>query len=230
MKLLAQKDIEKSKNEIIRILKVNGFDSKSITVCLASKSPRRRSLLQSIIPKIKTDSVSDKEEFVMFPNMKEIAHYLALQKQKIFLENKKDNRDRFVITSDTIVYYESERKLLGKPENRANAEEMLRYHLGKKQTVASAVVIADRYLERVYSIVDTAEVIFKANAKDMDEPIQQYLALEPPLGPLDKAGAYGVQEELVNRYLIEKVVGDLNTVIGFPLEKFTQKWASIIEL
>lgn len=230
MKLLKQKNIDEIIITIQKHIKKNLIVSKEKSVCLVSKSPRRRECLKAIISDIKTDSVDDKEEPVMFTDMKDIAHYLALQKLKLFLEGKALNKDRFIITSDTIVYYQEENKLLGKPENKEQAEQMLRYHLGKQHTVASAIVLADRYCGKIYSVIDTADVIFRTYKKSMEQYIQKYLQLKPPQGPLDKAGAYGVQETLIKNYFIENVVGDEYTVIGFPMQRFKKLWADVISL
>ena len=230
MRLLKQKDIDEIIITIKKHIKKNLVISDVRSVCLVSKSPRRRECLKSIISDIKTDSVDDKEELVMFSDMKNIAYYLALQKLKLFLEEKVLNKDRFIITADTIVYYQEENKLLGKPENKEQAEQMLRYHLGKQHTVASALVLADRCNGKIYSVVDTADVEFRAYKESMKQYIQKYLQLKPPQGPLDKAGAYGVQETLIKEHFIKSVEGDKNTVIGFPMQRFKKLWADIISL
>ncbi|OGI05793.1 MAG: hypothetical protein A2Y40_02865 [Candidatus Margulisbacteria bacterium GWF2_35_9] len=197
------------------------------SVCLVSKSPRRRECLKEFVSEFNTDLVSEKEELVFFEKMSEVAHYLALQKQKHFLQ-KNINNDRYVITSDTIVYYEPEKKLLGKPRNIKDAENMLRYHLGKQHKVATALVITDRYSGKLHSVVDTTVVRFKPYSRDIESAIQDYLILNPPHGPLDKAGAYGIQEVLIKKNLIEGIEGDESTVIGFPMIKFKKLWDDLL--
>ena len=58
----------------------------------------------------------------------------------------------------------------------------------------------------------------------------KYLQLKPPHGPLDKAGAYGIQEKSIKNHFIEKIIGDESTVIGFPIISFKKVWLTLMNL
>ena len=173
-------------------------------VVLASKSPRRQSLIQGLdIPyEIRTKEVDE----TWPPHLKrhEVAVFLAELKAEAF----EPAEDEIVITSDTIVALGD--RIIEKPKDVADAMRMLRDLSGQVHTVYTAVAFRSR--EKLHSFYDATEVHFRELT---DEEIEYYAN---KYQPLDKAGAYGVQE-WIGYVAVERMVGSYFTVMGFPVHK-----------
>jgi len=189
------------------------------SIQLVSRSPRRKDILSKIFREVEVVDFDFDEKISEGLNLLEIPSFLAAKKMKQFLNSEKPKMDT-IITADTIVFYPETATILGKPKNLVEADKMLRYHFGREQLVVTSVCYFNSKKNIKKIITDEAIVKFKEYQKIPEEIIHKYLQLLPPIGPLDKAGAYGIQEEEVFNYMIESVSGDINTVIGFPLEKF----------
>jgi septum formation protein len=113
---------------------------------------------------------------------------------------------------DTIVWLNN--RVLNKPENKDEAFKMLKSISGNKHTVYTGVCIKSNNIEKVF--YEASEVYFY---KLSDELIGYYL--ENYL-PLDKAGAYGIQE-FIGYVGIRKIEGCYYNVMGFPVAKFIQE-------
>ena len=150
-------------------------------IILASKSPRRQELLRlmDIDFRIVLKDVDESYPDNLTPE--EIAVYIAEKKARAFDE---DINDEVVLTADTIVAVDG--KILGKPEDAAHAAEMLQMLSGKVHRVVTGVCLL--YKHRYNLFHDVSEVFFR---KLTDEEIQLYVS---KYLPLDKAGAYGIQE------------------------------------
>ena len=115
------------------------------------------------------------------------------------------NRDCVVIGCDTVV--DDNGKLLGKPLNESHARQMLGELSGKTHLVHSGVCIV--YPQGIVAFTDTSAVTFRTlTSKEIDD----YVATG---SPLDKAGAYGVQDS----GFVCNIDGSYNNVVGFPTEK-----------
>ena len=113
-----------------------------------------------------------------------------------------------VVAADTIVALDGE--LLGKPEDEADAQRMLRALSGKTHQVATGVCIMRG--KHVDSFVDITDVTFYALS---DAEIDAYVATGEPM---DKAGSYGIQGQH-GRMLVERIDGDFYNVMGLPVAK-----------
>lgn len=137
----------------------------------------------------------------------EIPSYLAAKKaaaqKELLMENE------ILITADTVVWINDH--VLNKPENIEEAAAMLREISGNVHTVYTAVCLSSR--ERSHTFVEGTEVHFHPLT---EKEIQYYLE---HYRPLDKAGAYGIQE-FIGYIGIQKVVGDFYNVVGFPVQRF----------
>jgi septum formation protein len=185
--------------------------SKDYNIILASKSPRRRELLESMGYEFKSISIDADESYPENLKAEQIAVYISEKKAAAYdINNPKD----LVICSDTIVWNDD--KALGKPENADQAEEMLKSLSGKKHQVISAITI--RTIDKTISEYDIADVYFKDLS---DDEIKFYI---DNFKPFDKAGAYGIQE-WIGMIGIEKIEGSYFTVMGLP----THKLYSILE-
>ncbi|MBY4796960.1 Maf family protein [Collinsella sp. AGMB00827] len=120
-----------------------------------------------------------------------------------------------IIGADTIVILNQ--KILGKPQDNAQAHEMLRALSGKTHLVATAVCIAagGRLAHVLDAFVDVCEVEFWELS---DTEIDTYIASGEPM---DKAGAYGIQG-IGGRKLVKGIHGDFYTVVGLPIARLAR--------
>ena len=117
--------------------------------------------------------------------------------------------DQLLITADTIVWLNGH--MLGKPHDEAEAITMLRTLSGKTHQVYTAVTFAQKSISSSLStVVDRTDVTF---ADLTDEEIAHYVA---KYRPLDKAGAYGVQE-WIGYVACTAMNGSYFNVMGFPV-------------
>lgn len=123
-----------------------------------------------------------------------------------------------VIGADTIVVLDNQ--ILGKPQNAGHACEMLRSLSGNTHTVISAVCLirtgsepAEGRFQGMRLFSEATEVTFGTLS---DAEIQRYVAGG---SPMDKAGAYGIQDDL-GALFVAHISGDYYTVVGFPMRRF----------
>lgn len=193
------------------MLDLNGFE-----IILASSSPRRKAFLESLkIPfSIKTFSVD--ETFPPQLQGEEIAQHIVRQKNAPFKEIIQDHQ--IVITADTIVWCEN--RYLGKPQNKKAAKEMLSFLSGKSHEVITSVgFLTSRNFE---VITETTKVYFKDLT---DQEIDHYIEVS---SPLDKAGAYGIQE-WIGAIGITQIKGSYTNVVGLPLAQVKEKITILIQ-
>lgn len=177
---------------------------------LASKSPRRQHLLQSLgIP----FSIKVKEVDEVFPkglSKTEIPVYLARLKADVFLSELAEND--LLITADTIVSLDGE--IIGKPGTRESAAEMLGKLSGKEHQVISGVCLSS--VDKQIAFYSLTNVQFK---KLSEEEIQYYIS---SFKPLDKAGAYGIQE-WIGFIGITHIEGSFYNVMGLPVQQLYEE-------
>ncbi|MCX6153606.1 MAG: Maf family protein [Candidatus Kapabacteria bacterium] len=174
---------------------------------LASQSPRRQHLLEllglkfDIIPA----NIDEDIDYQLKPN--EIAEKLAVDKAQSVARNY--TKRAFILGGDTIVVYKDQ--ILNKPKSAADACSMLKLLSGKTHIVYTgfAFVICPE-MELVSSCVAT-EVSFR----DLDEnEIDGYVESG---SPLDKAGAYGIQDDF-GAVFVRHIKGCYYNIVGLPLE------------
>jgi septum formation protein len=173
-------------------------------IYLASKSPRRKELLQLMGIE---HEILLKEVDESFPEnlvLTEVAEYIAKKKANAFAISE----NSIIITADTVVILDEE--ILGKPSNRNEAIKMLKKLNGKMHLVVTGVTIKSS--ENTVSFSDTTEVYFKTIS---DTEIEHYV---DKYQPYDKAGSYGIQEWF-GLVAIQKIVGSYTNVMGLPTEK-----------
>lgn len=175
---------------------------------LASRSPRRRRLLERIGMRFEVD-VSDVEEDVpaeMSP--KRVAESLALRKARDVAGR---HPDALVLGADTIVVLEDE--ILGKPDDAAEAAEMLHRLSDATHTVYTGIALVHSSSGRTACVHEATRVTFAA--MDANE-IAAYVASG---SPMDKAGAYGIQDDR-GALFVRRIDGDYYNVVGLPLHRF----------
>jgi len=182
--------------------------SSSIPIFLASKSPRRRKLLKQLNLKFRSFSV-DMDEIIHKNELPSKA-VLRLSKEKLELAKLKVSNG-ILITADTIVVIN--KKILGKPVNKKNAFNILRYLSGKTHIVYTGYSIHNFSNNKTISEYEKTEVTFRDLS---DEEIEDYIVGG---SPMDKAGAYGIQDDF-GAVFIKKINGCYYNVVGLPLAKF----------
>jgi len=176
-------------------------------IVLASNSPRRRELMTGLGVKYTVKTLPDIEE--TFPEnlaAEEIPIHIAKGKADAYMHLIKP--DQLIITADTIVWLEGD--VLGKPQDDNDAKEMLRCLSGKTHQVITGVCLTTKNFQKSFASV--SEVTF---AKLNDEEIDYYVS---NYHPLDKAGAYGVQE-WIGFVGVEKISGSYFNVMGLPIQR-----------
>lgn len=193
------------------MIDLNGFE-----IILASGSPRRKAFLESLKIPFSIKNFSVDETFPTQLQGKEIAQYIVQQKNAPFTEIIQDRQ--IVITADTIVWCEN--RYLGKPENKKVAKEMLSFLSGKSHEVITSVgFLTSRNFEM---ITETTKVFFKDLT---DQEIDYYIEES---SPLDKAGAYGIQE-WIGAIGITQIEGSYTNVVGLPLAQVKEKIGIMIQ-
>lgn len=176
-----------------------------LPIILASKSPRRQELLSAMNLDFKVVLKDVDESYPEELLPAEIAVYIAEKKAKAFDE---DSKGSIIITADTIVAYNGE--ILGKPEDAHHATEMLTKLSGTNHQVYTGVsLICNGALRSFY---DTTEVFFNdLSPGQINYYINNYK-------PMDKAGAYGIQD-WIGMVAVKKIIGSYTNVMGLPTEK-----------
>lgn len=186
------------------------FDNiREYRVILGSGSPRRKELLAMLDIDFEVRSAGDVDE--SYPAdlpAEEVPLYLARKKSNAFLSGLRENE--LVITADTVVICDN--NVLGKPADSEEAFRMLKMLSGRKHAVVTGITVATREIQ----ISDTAitEVEF---APLSDEIIREYIGR---YRPLDKAGAYGIQE-WIGAVAVKGINGSFYNVMGLPLHLLT---------
>ncbi len=182
--------------------------SPSIPVFLASKSLRRRKLLKQLKIKFKSFSVDMDEK--IHPNEKPSNSVIRLSKEKLEFA-KVIAKKGIVITADTIVVLN--KTVLGKPINKKDASRILKLLSGKTHVVYTGYSIFNFSNNKTISEYEKTEVTFRDLT---NEEIEEYINGG---SPMDKAGAYGIQDDF-GAVFIKKINGCYYNVVGLPLAKF----------
>lgn len=180
-------------------------------IILASSSPRRSEILKKAGYEFEVIT-SDFVEIKDGKNPSAIAQENALGKAKNVFEKIKNTAlcsDHVVLGADTIVLYGE--KILGKPKDLEKAKTMLEMLSDKTHVVISGYAIVSG--GGVFTGYDKSEVTFNKLSSDL---IERYVNITKPL---DKAGAYGIQDEFP---IVKNYSGSLLNIIGLPLEKIEQ--------
>lgn len=176
-------------------------------IVLASKSPRRKELLGMLdIPfEIMVKDGIDESYPCDMPAV-EVPEYLSRLKANAYTSDLKE--DDMVITADTVVILDG--KIYGKPKDNSDAIDMLMQLQGRTHTVASGVCVATKH--KIISFTTTTEVTFAALTKEEATwYVEKYK-------PLDKAGAYGIQE-WIGCAAVASIDGSFYNVMGLPVHQ-----------
>lgn len=186
-------------------------------ILLASKSPRRHEIFKLLNLKVRIiDNFNFNEKFPEDIPISDVAEFIAKSKAQQYQKYIKTNQ--ILVTADTLVVLKNE--ILGKPKDLKQATIFLKKLSGKTHKVITGVSISTT--DKNLSFRETTYVKFK---KLSDDIINYYVE---KYKPLDKAGAYGIQE-WIGLIGIEKVVGCYFNVMGFPAASFMEKLKLFLE-
>ena len=176
-------------------------------VILASGSPRRRELMAGLGVNYEVRILPDVDE--SYPDTlqgEEIPLYIAKEKADAYIPMMQP--DELIITADTIVWLDG--KVLGKPRDREDALQMLRTMSGRTHKVFTGVCITTTDWQRRFTA--QTEVRFATLSED------EIIYYVDNFKPMDKAGAYGVQE-WIGFIGVENISGSYYNIMGLPVQK-----------
>jgi septum formation protein len=184
------------------------FDNlKKYRIVLASQSPRRQELLAGLDIPFEIKTLQGLEEnYPSHLQGEEIPLFLAEMKASAYEAILTDNT--LIITADTIVWHEN--RAVEKPADLHEAKRMLQSLSGKTHEVFTAVCLQTSDKKKLFSV--SSKVHFASLA---EEEIDYYLSR---YSPLDKAGAYGVQE-WIGYVAVERIEGSYFNVMGLPVQR-----------
>lgn len=187
-----------------RSIPVGSKHSEMKELVLASTSPRRKELLESLHFAFSIQAAAVDETLdAILPISEAIQKIAALKAEAIAIKNK----EAIVIGADTLVVYQG--NVLGKPKDEQTAFSMLKMLSGQTHQVLTGVAI--HHCGRTMTFVETTAVTFY---ELRDEDIKQYLGENEYL---DKAGAYGIQG--YGKVFVKAIDGDYYNVVGLPIAK-----------
>jgi len=174
-------------------------------IILASSSPRRLKLLTDQNYKIEVISPVVEESRLEAEKPAQYVTRLALAKARSIVAN-----DALIIGADTVVVLNSE--FLNKPRSMIEAKQILLKLSGRVHQVYTGIGLVCTACGSASADYDSTIVHFN----DLTETaIMEYIESGEPM---DKAGAYGIQG--MGSFLVKKIEGELDTVIGFPMKLF----------
>ena len=173
---------------------------------LGSQSPRRRSLLAGLNIPFEAISIDADEWFPANLTEGDIPLYISREKAQAYLPRL--HADELLITADTIVWFNG--RMFGKPHGLEEAKQMLYSLSGHTHQVYTGITLTTAGSQE--SFVDCTDVTFRTLADtEIDYYVEHYR-------PLDKAGAYGVQE-YIGYIGVRKMAGSYFNVMGFPIDR-----------
>ena len=180
---------------------------KKFNIVLASNSPRRKELMSGLGVDYVVKTLPDVDE--SYPDTlqgEEIPAYISREKVEAY--QSMIEPDELLITADTIVWMNGE--VLGKPKDREDAIRMLRKLSGASHQVITGVCLTTKGWQNSFTV--TTDVTFAVLS---EEEIVYYV---DKYSPMDKAGAYGVQE-WIGFIGVESISGSYYNVMGLPVQK-----------
>lgn len=199
--------------------KKSGKKSHVDSFVLLSNSPRRKELLAFLNPSIQSVEIDERaiED-----------HFMKVYEKDSFIEKAaktcceismgKSDMDleegKMYISSDTIVIHNDQ--IYNKPQSKDEARDMFLSYFGKKHYVVTSVCLRMKdYLDVFYTI---AQVEFVEYYDQLEKEIHDYLESG---SPMDKAGAYGIQE--LDPRFVKSIEGDIHTIIGLPVAEVSRR-------
>jgi septum formation protein len=180
---------------------------------LASASPRRAELLRQLNLNFQVVSGSATEIFDDQLSPRELCQLNAHRKARGV---SKKIPDALVLGADTLVFLDDE--IMGKPASLADARRMLARLQGRTHQVVTGVSLIHLRAHRERIFAASTDVTFRPLTTGQ---INDYLS---KMNPLDKAGAYAIQEH--GDLIVSEISGSFSNVVGLPLERLEEELAA----
>ncbi len=182
----------------------------SVPLVLASASPRRRALLPLLGYDFTVHAAQVDETPPVGIEPSALVLHLAMEKAAAVAHERPD---ALVVGSDTIVVLDGE--ILGKPSGAANARAMLRRLSGQRHTVLTGLALVHSGSGRRETAHEAVDVYF---GDLTDDAISAYVDSG---SPMDKAGAYGIQDDR-GALFVRRIEGDYYAVVGLPVYRLNR--------
>lgn len=176
------------------------------SVILASASPRRSELLRQLGVEFEAIASHAPESESEHLTPGELCSLNAYRKARLI---SKHHPDALVIGMDTVVALDS--KVLGKPRDMDEAFQMMRWLQGQTHRVLTGVCMIHLRTHKQKIFVEQTIVTFRPLTEDQIRHYYQHV------NPLDKAGAYAIQEQ--GDQIVANVQGSYTNVVGLPIER-----------
>lgn len=176
-------------------------------IILASKSPRRKEILEEHGYEVVVNESRVNEESIQKEDVKELVVELAKLKAQAVAKKHKDS---IIVAADTLVYFEGEE--IGQQKDDEKAERTMRKLLGKTHDVISGLCIINTANNKMVQDFDISYVTLK---NVPDKVLQEYIKSGQYKG---KAGAYNIDDPEFASF-IEKIEGSFTNIKGLPIEK-----------
>ena len=179
-----------------------------VRIILASKSPRRREILENTKVRFSIKESQIDETIKLNESPKDTVKRLAYEKA---YDVAQKNKDKLVIGADTIVALDNE--VLGKPKDKEEAYQMIKKLSNKTHKVITGISL----INISHGMVVNDYVVSLVTFKDLSEDsIKDYINTNVSL---DKAGAYGIQG--YGALLVDNIQGDYFNIVGLPISKLS---------
>ena len=197
--------------------KITEWNPHGYDIILASGSPRRQAFLNDWGISFRVQKIAVEETYPDHLEGADIATHITTLKAEPF--RKKLQTNQLVITADTIVWHQNQ--YLGKPKDASEAKRMLQSLSGATHEVITAVGILQKADWEVF--FETTKVTFLPLS---DTIIDAYIATG---APMDKAGAYGIQD-MIGTLGIAAIEGSYTNVVGLPMAQLFKKLVNKLSL
>lgn len=178
-------------------------------IILASQSPRRKQLLEQVGLQFEVEASQVEESFLDSDSPEETVCRLSRVKAEDVASR---NPNSVIIGADTVAIFEDQ--IIGKPKGTKSARELLTKMSGKTHEIVTGFTVIDSDTGKSV----TESVISRVRFRDLGEDeIDRYVESGEPL---DKAGAYGIQEK--GAVLVDHIDGDYSNIVGLPLTALSE--------
>lgn len=180
-------------------------------IILASNSPRRKELLAGLDLDFEVRVKPNINE--NYPDrlpIEEVAPYISKEKATAYIDDLTEHD--LLITADTVVILDNE--IMGKPKDEEDARHMLHALSGRRHQVVTGVTFCTRNKQTTFGV--QTHVTFKTlSEEEIDYYVRTYR-------PMDKAGAYGIQE-WIGYIGVTEIEGSYFNVMGLPVQRIWEE-------
>jgi nucleoside triphosphate pyrophosphatase len=186
------------------------------TIYLASKSPRRKHLLEASAIPFKILAVNVEETYPEELSVEEVPEFLAIKKAAAALEIQPDG---IILAADSIVVMDGQ--IFEKPTNRENAVDIIRSLAGNSHVVITGVCLMS-FKKKIHFSDHSVVHLASMTTKEVEWYVDTF-------EPFDKAGAYGIQD-WIGHCKVDRIEGSYNNIMGLPTHRVYEELRRFIRL